>query len=563
MKIKKFRLLFLAFVCLNLSVFAQKEKSKYVTIPFPSYPTELPVKDLEIYDVIFMDKAQLALPFNKEELDKGIDFESFSKSLNGESPDLLFAVNGVSVDDIKSEIKRSAINKEYSVSLWPKEGAKISVMLLIENKATQLINYPIKVMKNNEGEIIRETITFSFDDAETYLDFQDVDRAKHSPTLVKKFLKNYLGDNYLKGTFIAKLKERYDYGINKTGVKFFYIKDKKNKALKDESLEKINALNTTVFEKTNTLKELRKKKALLEPFNNYCKDLLETYKSSEKAAWGMLVNLNLTAMLVEDVALAEDYMNQIVALDTKTWATNSVKYRFNEFKKNYNQNHNEKGERLYAKEYTMNKTVAKALDNIEKDKKAKARDVNKEPGNVTFIDGEKLEGEVTLLFSRTENKEPGTMIDLDGGNQPGKIGEIWYKNKKGKTRLEYLKVKKVKEIVVGDKVYKPIETEKVKLGKIANALTVKFNNAIFMRELYTSDKIGVYKDERSEAKFHIKFAKDEKAKRLKAIANSFVDTMSELFKSCPSLVEKIKSGTLKNNEKDLVEIAKYFSNECE
>ncbi len=545
------------------TIIAQKQKSKSITILLPSYPTELPVKDLDTYAINFLDKAERALPFNEEELQKALNFESFSHSVGDETPDLFFGVQGVGINDIETTIKRSGSKKQYTVYSKPKTNTKISIMLLVDGEPRQILDFPIPI-RTQDKKAVTTITTFSFDEAEKYLDFRDVDSAKPTPTLVKDFLKKYLGDEYLTKTIVPKLKSKYDYGSVKKSQTFYYIKDKKNKPLIKESKQKIIELYNNIFAKTNTLEDLRDSKALFTPYITYWKDLYEKYKSVKKPAWAMLINLHATAIIMEDVSLAEEYLNKLVALETKSWATRAAKDRFKKFKEKYDINHNHSGERIYAENYELNKRLGNVLKNEEEKKKAKANDILGTTGYIISSKDEKFEGEITLKFSKEEEKkEPGTFISLDGEKTPGKSVTIKYKNARGKTRIKELKAKKVKEIVIGDKIYKPINPETDGLQKVANALNFAFSNIILMKELYKSEKIGVYLSHKSDSEYYLKFPSNEKAKKVKMNSDSsFITNTSELFKSCASLVEKLKKGKFKNTEKDLVEISKLFSTEC-
>ncbi len=563
MKIRSLTILSFCFIL--VTGIAQKQKSKSVRIVIPSYPTEQPVKDMESYAINFLDKAQRALPFNEEELQKALNFESFSHHVGDETPDLFFGVQGVGVNDVRTTIKRYASKKRYEVYTKPKENTKFSIMLLVDGEPRQILDFLVPIQIGQDKKAITTVTTFSFDEAEKYLDFRDVDNAKPTPTLIKDFLQKYLGKDYLTKTVVPKLKAKYDYGSEKTSQAFYYIKDKKNKPVIEESKKKVVELYDNIFSKINTLEDLRDNKALFDPYIAYWKDLYEKYKSTKKPAWAMLMNLHNTAMITEDVALAEEYLNKLVALETKSWATGSAKKRFKRFKERYDINHNVNGERIYAEAYKLDKRIGKVLQSEEAKKKAQANDIVGAAGYVISSKDEKFEGEVTLKFSKEEKKQQGTIVSLDGEKIPGKSVSVKYKNAKGKTRFKELKAKKVKEVVVGDKVYKPINPETDGLQKVANALNFAFSNVFLMKELYKSEKVGVYLNHKDDGEgvYYLKFPSNEKAQRIKMNSDSsFVTSASELFKNCASLVERLKKGEFKNTEKDLVAIAKLYS-ECQ
>lgn len=542
--------------------FSQKQKSKSIEVILPSYPKKLPVKEMKTYTVMFLDKAELALPFSEDEMKQKINLESFSKINNNQPADLTFFAKGVDVDDLYCNIKRSGVRKEYYVDVNLLSSTKISIMLSVKGEPTQILELPINPLRDLQGNIVPKTITFSFDEADKYLDFKDVDQAKVTPTFVKKYLIEHLGKNYLEKELIPKLKNNYDYGSVKQHETFYYVKDKKNKPLKEESKNKIKELGENVFGYINSLEDIRENKSKLDSYNTYWKELLEKYKSKKKVAWAMLMNLHLSALITEDVNLAEDYLSQIIDLNTKSWATSAVKSRFEKFKERYNLNHNDKGERLYASSYEMDSRLIMIKKQEAIDEKALANNINNEPGYITLNNGDKLDGKVTLLFAKPKQDEQlGTMIELDGQSE-GKYVTIKYTNDKGNERTKTYKFKKVKEIVIGDKVFKPINPESDGLDTAVNIMSLSFNNTKFMKELYLSEKLGLYED-LTINQLYIKFKKDKKAKKLDpGLNDNFIPTMSELFKSCPTIVEKIKKGELKNNEKDLLVIVKTFSEGC-
>ncbi len=560
MKIKLLTILSFYFF---LFAFAQKQKSKSIPVRLASYPTELPIKDLDSYAIKFLDKAQRALPFNEGELEKALTLESFTNNIGEELPDLFFAVQGVGVDDIKTTIKRYGRDKKYTVYSLPKSNTKISIMLMVDGEPRQILDFPVTVKMGSDKKPLATITTFSFDDADKYLDFTDVDSAKPTPTLVKDFLEKSLGERFLTETLVPRIKSIYDYGSKEMYQTFYYIKDKKNKPLKDESKQKILDFRDTIFAKINSLDELREYKNQFTPYITYWKNLYEKYKSVKKPAWAMLVNLHLTAMIMEDMPLAEEYLNKLIALETKSWATRSLKNNFKRFKESYDMNHNLNGERIYAENYTLDKRIANVLKNEEKERNAKANDIVNATGYLISSKNEKFEGNITLKFSKEDRKEQGNIFSLDGGTIPGKSVTIKYKNARGKTRIKTFKAKKVKVIVAGKKTYKPINPETDALNKVANALNFAFNNIILMKEIYKSEKIGLYLSHESEGVYYLKFPNKDKAQYVKMNSDSsFITSTSELFKDCTLLVEKIKKEEFKNTEKDLVEICKLFSTEC-
>lgn len=543
---------------------AQTFKSKYIKIRVPSYPEKGSVKSLSTISGGIVEKETRALPFTEEEFKNALVFEDKEYSPNA---DMTFAVKGVSVNGIDISVTKE--NDNYLVAVIPNAKARIEILLMLKNgQAVHYDFFRVSPRRDINNNPIRETVIIPYSSYKKYFEFGDEDKFWIKPALVEKYLNKRFKEGFLNTDLIPSLLKKYDYGSKVVNNSiFYYVKDKKNnKALKQESKNKITAFQD-LLAKTKTLKDLRANKPELEKYAAYWNNLYEKYKDEKKVAWAMLVNLHKLSIIMEDKDKAKKYFDAIVALNTKKAYTSLIKKEYENYINSYSFNHDASGERSYLENFEVDNTLKKVIaldkkrENVNNEKaKEKSHDLKEVIGEVILENGDKLKGRITLLFSESPNQTKDA-ITLTGGSTAGKLVILDYKNKKGKSKRKKFKYKKVKEVIANNKLYKPVRLESSSLGALVGLMSLSSNNTVLAEEIYFSDKVGIYRDNRNN-KFYVKFPKDKKAKNINP-KNNFITTISSIFSSCSELDKRINNNEFKENETDLIKMAKFYTESCQ
>jgi len=345
------------------------------------------------------------------------------------------------------------------------------------------------------------------------------------------------------------LYKEYDLRTTDVNGNFYYIKNKKNKALQEETKANIVSLEK-VAANFKTLNELRAGKDQLVPFIDFWKKQLSNYdlsdKTGKKIGWGILMNLHKIYLLTEDYNSAGNYMNQMLALEEKKWITKSARNKFNRKKEQYAVNFNTTtGERIYGSPYEVDAIIQK----IEKAEAIENNNITKATGYIIDAEGQKLDGKISMRFS--PEQQEGSIISLDG-DTTGKRATVTYINEKGKTKNKVFKCKQVKEIFVDGRVFESVTPKKSILDTSDNALGLSLNNTFFMERIFNSDTIKLFKDLTSTGNYYFITKGAQKAYKAD----------SDVFAGCSSLMQRIKNGEFSNTDEDQIKIATTYSNEC-
>ncbi|MFD2588946.1 hypothetical protein ACFSQJ_18620 [Croceitalea marina] len=536
----------------SLSLSAQSLKNDMVDIAVPNYPENVKPKDITTYMGAFAQTEGAVLPFTETEFQNALNFQDFEK-VSGETsvPNLMVMMNGISEKDLDVTFSRSKAKETWSVSILPKESAALGTLIMVKGEGVHYHSYPVLASKDDNDKPVAEVFDFTFKEQDKYLTLLSEDQAKASPYLVQEYLKKRLGDTYLTRVILPDLYDKYDLRVNLKSEKFYYIKDKKTAGLEDETRKMVADLGSLVSS-AETLDDLRNNKGQFQPFVDFWNAKLANYdlsdKTEKKVAWGLLMNLYKVSLFTEDFDNAQKYLDKVIACDHKKWATNSAKSLLKRTKESFNQQYNgATSNRKYAPAYE----VDSKMKNVNNKMAAKNNNINKADGYVITTEGEKFEGKISIRFS-DEEPSAGTMIDLDGDTK-AKRAVVTYINEKGKSKNKVFKCKGVKEIVVDDKVFEPVNP-KTSLVKVSdNALSgFNLNNTVFMQRLFQSEKVGLYKDLTVSEDYFFTLPGVKKAEKASA----------EFFASCNDLATKIGNGEFENTAEGQLKIAKAYISDC-
>ncbi|WP_273273043.1 hypothetical protein [Maribacter polysiphoniae] len=535
------------------AIYAQSTKSKSIKVSMPSYAEISAPKDINTYMGAFANTERSVLPFTEEEFQKSLNFEDFKPHMDDSTaPDLLFALNGISIDDLNLTISRSKANETYSIDILPKSSAKMGLLTMAKGESVHYYALPIIAKVNNEGKSIPVTIDFTFEEEEKYLIFNGDDQAKGSPYLVQEFLRSNLGDEYLTKTLAPTLYGLYDIRVNQEFEKFYYIKDKKTDGLEDETKENVLSLEKVAAE-LNTIEKMRAGKGQIQSFIDYWESNLAKYdlsnKSGKKVGWGILMNLYNLSLMTENYDAAQKYMDRMVELEEKKWITRAAKSAFEKKMKAYASNFDlATGERKYAAAYEVDPMLIR----MENENAVKENDIKNAPGHIVFEDGSKMEGKLTMYFAKKEDGSDGNIMDISG-DKTAKVVYVKYVNEKGKTKTKSLKCKDVQQVVVNDAIYEPVNPKRPLLDSSDGALTgIALNNTIYMKLIYKGAKIKVYEDLTGVGQYFFQILGEKKAERVN----------SEYFAGCSNLAQSIENGEFTESKEDQVKIAKAYDQGC-
>ncbi len=533
------------------AVSAQTWKSKSIDVPTPSYAEYPAPEGIHNYTVELANIKGAGVHFTNDDLKRELSLQNFeAHDGSNTTPDLFFAVNGVKVEDIDITVKRSQKQKLYWLSVLPTEKTSISVLTMAKGENVHYQDFRINARLDESKKPIPVSLEISEAEIEKYLIISEGgNQFKGTPYLVQEYLKEHLGDSFLKNLLVPTIQESYDNRVDLKSKTFYWIKDKKNKALEADTKNNLALLEETM-KSLNTLEKLRANHGELKPFKDFWTQQLGNFdvsnKDGKKVSWGILMNLYRLSLMEEDFTAAKNYLDQIVALDYKKWATSTAKSGYKSTTESYAANYDEAGSQKYAAAYEVDAILAK----IAKNDAVKNNNVKDAPGYVLTKDGEKMEGKISLRFS-PEEQTGGNIVDLSGDTTAKRV-YVKYVNEKGKNKTKTYKCKDVAEIVVDNKVYESVTPKKSILDTSDDALGLSLNNTVFMERIYSSDAIKLYKDLTTTTGFYFGMPNVKKAQKANA----------EFFASCTVLAERIQNGEFTETEEDQKKIASFYSQNC-
>ncbi|WP_047246919.1 hypothetical protein [Maribacter thermophilus] len=348
---------------------AQSLKTKGITVTMPNYANQVAPKDVETYWAELVLGTGEVMNFSNDEFKKELQLEGFRKIKGDEAPDIFVAVSGISVDvlDVKGTIA-PADDKTYTIDILPKERASVKLLFYYNEELTQFWEIPILPKADVRGTKIPTTISFPVKEKEKYLDLEgDPVVPDISAYTIKKYLDIKLGENFLKKV-TGTIKDIYDNHMAKEYQSFYYIKDKKNKALTNETEEQLNNLVSLCDASFSSIKDLRANKQQINAHLDYWKGLLSDYvspdKKIKKIKWGILMNLYNLSIMTEDFNNAQSYLKKALELDIKSAATKGAKNNLLQQYGGYLENYREDtGERKFSNGYVkhLSAQILKAL----------------------------------------------------------------------------------------------------------------------------------------------------------------------------------------------------------
>lgn len=535
-------------------IYAQSIKSTSIKVSMPSY-AEIPAPEgINTYMGAFANSENAVLPFTEEEFQKSLDFQDFNPYQDDDDsgPDLLFALNGITIYDLDLTISRSKASKTYIVDILPKSSANLGVLTMAKGESVHYNPIPVTAKVDSEGKSIPVTLNFSFEEEEKYFIDKGEDQVKGTPYLVQEFLRENLGDDFVTKTLAPTLYRVYDIRVNEELEKFYYIKDKKTAGLEDETKENILSLEK-VAAGFNTIEKMRSGKAQIQTFVDYWEGHLAKYdlsnKSGKKVGWGILKNLYNLSLMTENYDAAQKYIDQMIELEEKKWITRATKSSLEKKIASYANNYDiSTGERKYADAYE----VDVMLKRIELEKAVKENNIVNAPGHVVLEDGSKMEGKLSMYFAKNKNGSNGNIVDISG-DKTAKVVYVKYVNEKGKTKTKAFKCKDVQQVVLKDVIYEPVNPKRPLLDSSEGALTgIALNNTIYMKLIHKGSKINLYQDMTGIDQYFFQILGAKKAERVN----------SEYFSGCSSLAQSIENGEFTESKEDQVKIAKAYDQGC-
>ena len=351
------------FVFWQFQIQAQSLKTKRIEVPMPDYAEQLAPKNGSSYWAEVTLGADEVLNFTNEEFKKELQLEDFEQITDDQAPDIFFAINGISVDDLHvTGTIAPVLGDTYSVNIVTKEDTGVKLLFFYKEELTQLWQIPVQSETDVRGTQIPVTINFSADEKEKYLDMESSTAVPDiSSYTVEKYLDKIMGEYFLQ-KITRTIQEIYDNNVAKEYINFYYIKDKKNKALSKESKERLTTLVELCKSYFTSLKDIRTNKQQMDAQISYWGDLLPIYgdsdKSNRKTRWGILMNLHNLSLMVEDFDNAKGYLDQATDLDVKSTVVKRAQANFSKSYSDYLVNYDEEtGERKYSKGYEKNPMI--------------------------------------------------------------------------------------------------------------------------------------------------------------------------------------------------------------
>ena len=341
--------------------FSQSLKNQYFILNTPSYAGIVKPENVNTYDVeIALGRGEV-LNFTNAELKQKLILEDFTKAAEEVTPDLFFAISGISREDL--DVRGAyglATPDSYRLEILPKEKAQIRIAVLVKGEVTHIWERPVPVKSVAAGKPEPYIIDFSVDDKDKYLvTLPHSDLPVITQYTIEKFLDESLGDSYLEKKLIPAIKETYDNSLKNIYTQFYFIKDKNDKEISKESKAKLESFIDISISKFISLKNLRENKSEITPFVTYWESILERYhntdKNYEKVIWGISMNLHQTYLLLEDFENATKHINKALSIDyKKSYAQAMAKNSANSissYNNNFNGNTKNKN---YSKKYEKN-----------------------------------------------------------------------------------------------------------------------------------------------------------------------------------------------------------------
>ncbi|WP_405384811.1 hypothetical protein [Maribacter sp. LLG6340-A2] len=355
---------FTCIVLLSLQLQAQSLKSKGFSVYLPNYAEQLAPKQSETYWAEVILGPEEVLNFTKDEFQKGLQLEDFKEITGDEAPDMFFAIDGISADDLEVTGTIAPITSDiYSINISPKDNKSVTLLFYYKEELTQLWQIPLLPKVDVQGNKIPITINFSEDEKEKYLMLESGSSVPDiSPYMVEMYLDKKLGKSFLT-KIINTIQDTYDNNMVKTYTNFYFVKDKKNKALADESKAKLTEMSELSKASLSTLNAARENKKEIDTHTAYWTNLLSNYEDSSdkkiaKIRWGILMNLTQLSLMIEDFENATMYLQQASELDVKSNAVKQAQKELTKLYSDYKLNYNEAtGERKYSNGYEVSSSA--------------------------------------------------------------------------------------------------------------------------------------------------------------------------------------------------------------
>ncbi|WP_299798890.1 hypothetical protein [uncultured Maribacter sp.] len=356
-----------AIVLFHFQIQAQSLKSKAYNVYLPNYAEQLAPKQSETYLAEVILGPEEVLNFTKSEFKKALQLEDFKEITGDQSPDLFFAINGISENDLEVTGTIAPVSGDtYSINISPKDNKSVKLLFYYNEKLTQLWQIPLLPQVDVRGNKIPTTINFKEDEKEKYLMLESGRAVPDiSPYMVEMFLDKKLGKTFI-NKIVNTIQGIYDNNMEKTYTNFYYIKDKKNSDLSDESKEQLTAMSQLSEAKFSTLIDARASKSKMEEHIAYWKGFLPKYedtgdKKIAKIRGGILMNLYQISLMTENFNTANSYLQQAADVKFKSSTVKQAQIDFAKLYANYKLNYNEtSGERKYSTGYETSK-AAKVL----------------------------------------------------------------------------------------------------------------------------------------------------------------------------------------------------------
>ncbi len=229
-------------------------------------------------------------------------------------------------------------------------------------------------------------------------------------------------------------------------------------------------------------------------------------------------------------------------------------------------------EELVSRGYTLGHQAKSYNRNIqnEKVKLAKQRSVNvyNVPGYAVDEKGVKFSGSVTCAFEKLDVNQTGDNQVVDQIDNYGKKVTVKYRNEKNKERITTLNASdEVHFCVTGKEIsegcYYGMKVKGDSGKKLANAMSLGFNNAYFYKLLFEENGNMVLADPIETDRLVIKIKTQKEGQMIDRRSNEkLAVALSEYLADCPELSKEIAAGKfdLKQQESLMLIVKEY--NQC-
>lgn len=357
------------------------------------------------------------------------------------------------------------------------------------------------------------------------------------------------------------LQKQFDLRLSKKQQRYYVL----NKIEEESKSDELFISLQNIYNNIETVEEYFNAKSSIEENLKFNQSIIDKYDASDKkqakVIWASTFNQAILLVVNKEFEKAKEYANKAKDFKIRKEVTRLMFNDVLNAKDGYKRVFNTDGTKKEVEPPFIGVINTKSISNnssepnTENITKVKEVKIDKLLGNVYDDKGE-LEYKGTLYIEFVGNKTK-KVYNLDTQQTTEEPSTDYAKEllvayeKKGKMKGDKIKAKELYSFTINEsgERYESFATEKDALEKLMSMATLGGGNHKFYLVLQEYDKVKIYEDRTTAFDgFVLKLSKEEKGIKVakKIESPKFISKMSDFYKKCKELVERIKNGEFEN-----------------